>query len=390
MTDHDASRILLLEQLESRCMLASGVLLFSASNDLNEGPAQETLQSNREQSSNRDSDASRSSRNNLDTPRRGEPDRGPTSAGLHDDQFASNPSGLTPPPQSSRPGNNVPDSGSNSSGLPPSPQPPETPSVESPSNRPDVSTPPGQATLDPDDSKTGDAAVLIQRVPDVTNTIRSTGDESTVNWTTDNTTSNPGTNNQKPAAGAAGDPQRGAAPGGTIETLPLLRHSVMAPEDRDADEPWEMDSQSLRQLRSVTGSGHDDTNAADPESIDSAIASWFGGTTGLIDNIQGGHELPGVIENLTPSIVDVVLDATIGLHRSVGLIAAAETSSDPTQIRDAILAAIASEQPVLSEGIGGATQSRYSGLAYPGAAIIAGTLALATHRRKTANLLSSR
>ncbi|MCS7471591.1 hypothetical protein NZK35_33500 [Stieleria sp. ICT_E10.1] len=182
---------------------------------------------------------------------------------------------------------------------------------------------------------------------------------------------------------------------GTVQTFPLGHHRYRASDDlADAstdDERWELDGDALERLREVAeGSGHDRPNF--DRSIDvHAIDEWFGESTGLIEGIIFEHDLPSAVLDINASVVDVVLDATIGMHRSVGLIAGVETdlSPDPaSEIRGAILAVIAkefadsigTEQPPPVHTNGQTHPIRVSGIAYPGAAIIASLLAIGSRR----------
>ncbi|PAY15624.1 hypothetical protein CKO51_30945 [Rhodopirellula sp. SM50] len=182
---------------------------------------------------------------------------------------------------------------------------------------------------------------------------------------------------------------------GTVETLPLWHHHFQASDDladdSTDDERWELDGDALERLREVAaGSGHDRPNL-DRSIDDHAIDEWFGESTGLIEGIVFEHDLPSVMLDINASVVDVVLDATVGMHRSVGLIAGVETdlSPDPaSEIRGAILAVIASEfadsiatEPPPPVQTNGQTHPiRVSGIAYPGAAIIASLLAIGSRR----------
>ncbi|MGB7324308.1 MAG: hypothetical protein WBD31_05515 [Rubripirellula sp.] len=187
------------------------------------------------------------------------------------------------------------------------------------------------------------------------------------------------------------DPTSRDQAGGSIDTVPLLRHEFDQDRTASADEAWEVDAELLDELREIArDTSRYERIAEDPVSIDIAIAQWFGQSTGLIDDIQLGSDLPSISGPAMPSMVDVVLDATLGLHRSVSLIANAQPESVPNNVRDAILAAIAAQQPVLIDSVAEPGQSRVAGMAYPGVAIVASTLAVASRRQKNAKLESSR
>ncbi|TWU48351.1 hypothetical protein [Rubripirellula reticaptiva] len=179
--------------------------------------------------------------------------------------------------------------------------------------------------------------------------------------------------------------------GGSIAAIPLLRHEFDRDQIASADEAWEVDSELLNDLREMArDSSRNNRIVEDPISIDVAITEWFGHSTGLIDDIQLGSDLPSIAHAGMPSMVDVVLDATLGMHRSVGLIAKAEPELLPNNVRDAILAAIAAQQPAQIESVAKSVESRVAGMAYPGIVIVASTLAVASRRQKIAKLESSR
>ena len=183
---------------------------------------------------------------------------------------------------------------------------------------------------------------------------------------------------------------------GAIETLPLWHHPFQASDDladdSTDDERWELGGDALERLREVAEGSDDDLPELDERSIyDHAIDEWFGESTGLIEDIVFENDLPSVMLDINASVVDVVLDATVGMHRSVGLIAGVETdlSPDPaSELRGAILAVIASEfadaiatdQPPPVQTIVDPHPIRLSGIAYPSAAIIASLLAIGSRR----------
>ncbi|QDV44654.1 hypothetical protein Enr13x_45220 [Stieleria neptunia] len=182
---------------------------------------------------------------------------------------------------------------------------------------------------------------------------------------------------------------------GTIETLPLshqhFRESSDLADDPNDDEQWELGGDALERLRDVADGTNDETPDLGRSVIDHAINDWFGESTGLIENIVFEHDLPSMMHDINASMVDVVLDATVGMHRSVGLIAGVEMdlSPDPAgEIRGAVLAVIAREfadslatdPPPPVQSSGEPNSIRISGIAYPGAAIVASLLAIGSRR----------
>ncbi|TWU35338.1 hypothetical protein Q31b_54340 [Novipirellula aureliae] len=178
-----------------------------------------------------------------------------------------------------------------------------------------------------------------------------------------------------------------ATTGEMIETLPLLRRNLNPTAEPDTEERWQLDTQSIERIREVAELP-DSPSPDDSDRItDAAIASWFNGQTGLME-IEATGDLHAPID-LTESIVDVVLDATVGLHRSVDLIALAAPESDaiPDDVRSAILAAIAAEQSSpIADVVREPTQARLGSVAYCATAVVAGTVAAVARRRKKAKM----
>ncbi|QDT07593.1 hypothetical protein K227x_60210 [Rubripirellula lacrimiformis] len=177
--------------------------------------------------------------------------------------------------------------------------------------------------------------------------------------------------------------------GGTIEIVPLSPYQHNLQETPSDELPWQIDRASLQRIREATRQSGDPTDENKQDSIDSAIASWFGNSTGLIDDVHCNQDLPSSLQEVSPSMVDVVLEATVGLHRRVNLVQDTNVDPQPNQVRDAILAAIAAEQGSLVDPIAQPNQVRLSGVAYSGAAIVAGAMAAAGRQRKRSKLEST-
>lgn len=220
---------------------------------------------------------------------------------------------------------------------------------------------------------------------------------------------NRSTDNSQIAAVDSSSPIAGEVDGGTIDWLPRVSSSDVSLESSGSDDDaWELDERTLEQLRKVARDATDDltegiesgrvrdtseTPLLEGHSVDDALASWFGSPTGLIDGIQFQDALPTVVPTFLPGMVDIALDATVGVHRTIGLMASAETVPGPVvvnEVRDAVLAAIAFETDALAQPALDTRPLRLSGFAYPGVAIVAGTLALNARRRRSGVLLTSR
>ncbi|WP_182865220.1 hypothetical protein [Stieleria mannarensis] len=179
---------------------------------------------------------------------------------------------------------------------------------------------------------------------------------------------------------------------GTIIHLPSFNAVEQSPDATGSGLPWELGSETLQRLRDIADATDDADVPSEFRGVDHTIASWFGEATGLIDNIHCETELPAITQTINASMVDVVLDATVGMHRSVGLIADAsvDDGDDLTSgLRGEILAviasefadALASEEPPRVEAVDAPTPIRLSGIAYPGALVVASLLAISTRRR---------
>lgn len=127
-----------------------------------------------------------------------------------------------------------------------------------------------------------------------------------------------------------------------------------------------------------------------PQVNDVAIADWFGHATGLIDDAKTLGQLPLLSTANELSVVDVVLQATVGIHRGATLIAGEDALRYPGDVREAVFAALANESPpILFDPPTEPVPARFSNLAYPAAAIVASTVAVTAHRRKSVKLEST-
>ncbi|MCC9642856.1 hypothetical protein LOC71_11265 [Rhodopirellula sp. JC740] len=202
-----------------------------------------------------------------------------------------------------------------------------------------------------------------------------------------------------------------AGQSGTIDWLPPWNASSEDFSETALEETWELDEETLRQLRkladtaspSQTGDSSSSPgqpladSATESETLDAIIANWFGSKTGLIDNIRVQSSLPTIspagMATLSPQMVDIALDATVGVHRTIGVLAVeddSESGLDTDQIREAVLTAIELETQLLAQPALDTRPLRFSGLTAPGIAIVAGTLAIQARRRRPDMLLASR
>ena len=176
-------------------------------------------------------------------------------------------------------------------------------------------------------------------------------------------------------------------------------HGDSSSDSSSDDSAWEIRGETIKQLRDLAADPSVDQ--ADDSSLltDEVIATWFEGNGGLVDiraadspfihsPLIGGSGIPA-----HPSdVAGVVLDATVGLHRSVSLISgglAAPDSSvtDGESVRDAVLAAIAGEASSPVSPIDVQSPPKVSSIAYPGAVALASALVI-LGRRKSVRLFS--
>ncbi|QEF99230.1 hypothetical protein Mal15_32920 [Stieleria maiorica] len=178
----------------------------------------------------------------------------------------------------------------------------------------------------------------------------------------------------------------------TIIHLHSFHGETQSSDASASDSSWELGIEALQRLRDIADDTSDGASRTELRVVDQAIVDWFGGATGLIDDIRCETELPAIAQNINASLVEVVLDATVGMHRSVGLIADSGVDgeeSPASKLRGEILAVIAEEfaGAIASEGqprvdsVDAPSPIRHSGIAYPGALIVAGLLAISTRRR---------
>lgn len=182
-----------------------------------------------------------------------------------------------------------------------------------------------------------------------------------------------------------------------IDLSPANRHRLSDPIHDDAaeaneDDAWEIHPRSIESLRDVAGQQVQPRPADAETNADEAIASWFGEQSGLIQIYPIGHLQTS--RACADSMVNVVLDATIGLHRQLDMIgvASAETESLSMEARDAILATLFAKQSHNAmDTASEPTPTRASTWTYPGAVLVATAATIARrHARGRGKMLSTR
>ena len=144
--------------------------------------------------------------------------------------------------------------------------------------------------------------------------------------------------------------------------------------------PWRLPQQTLERLQDTLDHLQQQDGIA-PDEL--AIATWFAGPGGLID--FGGASLDLQSADGAVILVDVELDTALGLHRSLELLAADQCVPKDDAVRDAVLAALLSEELEIAQPVAEATPVRVPTVAYPSAVILA-ALAIAGQRKRAKDL----
>ncbi len=161
------------------------------------------------------------------------------------------------------------------------------------------------------------------------------------------------------------------------DSLGQLRHM---PHNTEVEDPWELRSSTLRDLRGLT------LQTEQAAATDAAIAMWFDGRGGLIDLSPGSGSLlrPKVVDQ----VIEVGLEALVGHHRALELMAAStEQPKDNDEVRLAVLQAIARANRDTAP-ISGDSDNLKPSFGVTGMAILAGTAALAARRKRPNSFLS--
>ena len=183
---------------------------------------------------------------------------------------------------------------------------------------------------------------------------------------------------------------------GLIEPQLGLRSESWREDSANDESAWEIRGETLEQLRDLAADPSADPSADQSDDsnrlTDQVIATWFEGQGGLVDigvadsPLVGGRDLPVH----SGDVVGIVLDATVGMHRSVSLISGGlstpdQPGADGEAIRDAVLAAIDGEASSPVSPIDVQAPPKLSSIAYPGAVALASALVI-LGRRKSVQL----
>ncbi len=153
-----------------------------------------------------------------------------------------------------------------------------------------------------------------------------------------------------------------------------LRPLEIFSESQEAE--WQLDKfifpRLQRPLRSALRSA--------PSLVDVSILDWFSGPGGLIDLQRAS--MPSSTNTVTSDFVPVQLESSIGYHRCLDLIASGVVEPISGPLLDSILASIEAMTSEETQPISEKTPIRFSKLLYPaGAAIVAGSIAIAARRK---------
>lgn len=165
-----------------------------------------------------------------------------------------------------------------------------------------------------------------------------------------------------------------------IDSFPWQSHRPLQPEASDSASAWELGEDTLRSLKAVAEPTGEATDQDAIVALDAIVATWFDGPGGLIELV--GERVPLLHTEAIDQIVAVELDAGLGLHRSLDLLAVTDAQPGEDDLRAAILNAIArADHPVVAP-VRAEAPTRASALTYPGIALVVGSLAMAARRRQ--------
>lgn len=160
-----------------------------------------------------------------------------------------------------------------------------------------------------------------------------------------------------------------------VDSFPLLHYSLSSDPTEAENSAWQLGGESLESLREVAGYRSQNADAV----YDGIIADWFAGPGGFIDVESKGTALH--LNEVIQSDVQIALDATLGRHRALDLFATGRISRESDFDSEAILLAIR-EQSSGARTLPEPRGQRLSTLVYSGAAVVASGLVLVAKRRQ--------
>jgi hypothetical protein len=167
---------------------------------------------------------------------------------------------------------------------------------------------------------------------------------------------------------------------GLFDSPPPQQGKPLEVHESESEDTWQINGDTIRKLKDVLDIPvQTKILPIDGHAVDEAIVEWFSETTGLIDIC--GVRTPLFHDSVPDSFVEVGLEATLSLHRSLELLATVDAKPLSYDLRSAILAVIVAKQ---SESVSPvqSPMSNASSVAYSGAALFAGALFVVGRRKR--------
>ncbi len=169
---------------------------------------------------------------------------------------------------------------------------------------------------------------------------------------------------------------------GTVDLTPLLAQPFQ-PTERASEDTWELNRETLPRLKQAI----EITPGELARLADNVVTDWFGGPGGMVavDHVQ----LPGERFPLDNAIVDIQLESTVMLYRSLDLFAASTGSpiSIPISIPisgpvlDALMTTLEKIAESETQPVDNPAPIKVSTIAYPAIAVAATGAALSARQR---------
>lgn len=179
-----------------------------------------------------------------------------------------------------------------------------------------------------------------------------------------------------------------------IDTLSIANDGYidLAPRDpfeppAKSDQPWRLDARTIPLINQIARRAIGDRMQNDrADVVDRLMDHWFRGPGGLIAMDQ--INLPSNRFPLDAAIVDTRLQSTVALHRSLNFMAGSVEPALSGQVIDAVMASLTRatasvRQPVIEQ-----SRIRIPTMAYPTAAAIASSIVISNRRKKSEKSIS--
>lgn len=159
---------------------------------------------------------------------------------------------------------------------------------------------------------------------------------------------------------------------GQVDLAPLWStDNVQFEEDAS---PWQLGQSIVPSIRSIIDRAGPPTD----EVVDALVQSWFGGSSGMIslDHVT----LPISMVSSPIAWIDVQLESTVMLHRSLEMIAGGNTAPLSDVTLDAIMASLDAMAESQSQPVAGVKPVEVSAIVYPAIAVLT-AVAVASRRK---------